>query len=98
MLKQAGVLKEKLDELNKHLADIQAQGSAGIDMVQVTMDGNGMIVKVALSDALLEEDKAVQESLIQAACNDASKKVKDAVATKQKELVGMPNLGDFPFK
>lgn len=98
ILKQAGEMKEKLEEFNKTLAKVHAKGTAGIDMVVITMDGNGMVVKVELSDALLKEDKDVQQSLIQAAFNDASKKVKDAVAEKQKSIVGMPSMGEFPFK
>ncbi|MBE8182570.1 MAG: YbaB/EbfC family nucleoid-associated protein [Candidatus Portiera sp.] len=98
IMKQAGDMKEKLEEFNKNLADIRVEASSGIDMVSVTMDGNGMIVKISLSDVLLKEDKAVQESLIQAALNDATKKVKEKVAEKQKSLIGLPSMMDFPFK
>lgn len=87
IIKRAGEMQEKLDEFNEQLSEIRVQGGAGIDMVLLTMDGHGIVIKLSLSDGLLKEDKAVQESLIQAAFNDASKKVKEEVAEKQKSLI-----------
>lgn len=98
IMKKAEDVKNKLEEFKKELSSIRVQGSAGIDMAIVNMDGNGLVVQLSLSEALLKESKEVQESLILSAVNDASQKVKQEVADKQKSLIGMPSMMDFPFK
>ena len=92
IMKQAGQMQAKMQELQEKLADLEATGEAGGGMVKVVMNGKGYVKAVAIERALIKEDEAeILEDLIAAAANDAKSKLEEQSAEQMKALTaGLP--------
>ncbi len=86
MMQQAQQMQENMQKAQEELANIEVTGSAGGDMVSVTMTCRHDIRKVHLDPSLMEDDKEVLEDLIAAAVNDAVRKVEK---TSQEKMSGL---------
>jgi hypothetical protein len=92
-MKQAQQMQAKMAELQEQLADLEVHGAAGGDMVQVTMNGKGVLRAVKIDPSLINADDAeVLEDLIVAAVNDAKRKVETRVSEEMQKLTGGLNL------
>ncbi len=89
----------KMQEMQAKMADMQeeiqnaiVEGSAGGDMVSLTMSGKGELKSLTIDPSLLNPDEAeILEDLIIAAHNDASARAEAAKAEKMQELTaGLP--------
>ncbi len=58
LYKKAQQMHNQLEGLQKSLADIPLQGSAGNGSVSITINGNGELLDIILSPTLLQPDKA----------------------------------------
>jgi DNA-binding YbaB/EbfC family protein len=95
MLKDLGKLQQTLKESQEKLAGIQVIGTAGGDMVSVTMNGTAEIQKVSIApEAVDTSDIEMLEDLILAACRDANSKLKDRLAQEVGSM-GLPLQGMF---
>jgi hypothetical protein len=93
IMKQAQQMQAKMAELQEQLADLEVHGAAGGDMVQVTMNGKGVLRAVKIDPSLINaDDAAVLEDLIVAAVNDAKRKVETRVSEEMQKLTGGLNL------
>ncbi|MEE9478927.1 MAG: YbaB/EbfC family nucleoid-associated protein [Kiloniellales bacterium] len=93
IMKQAQQMQAKMAELQEQLADLEVHGAAGGDMVQVTMNGKGVLRAVKIDPSLINaDDAAVLEDLIVAAVNDAKRKVEACVSEEMQKLTGGLNL------
>ncbi len=93
IMKQAQQMQAKMAELQEQLADLEVDGAAGGDMVQVTMNGKGVLRAVKIDPSLINADDAeVLEDLIVAAVNDAKGKVETLVSEEMQKLTGGLNL------
>ena len=93
IMKQAQQMQAKMAELQEQLADLEVDGAAGGDMVQVTMNGKGVLRAVKIDPSLINADDAeVLEDLIVAAVNDARRKVETRVSEEMQKLTGGLNL------
>ncbi len=93
IMKQAQQMQAKMAELQEQLADLEVDGAAGGDMVQVTMNGKGALRAVKIDPSLINADDAeVLEDLIVAAVNDAKGKVETLVSEEMQKLTGGLNL------
>ncbi|MEM8934873.1 MAG: YbaB/EbfC family nucleoid-associated protein [Pseudomonadota bacterium] len=92
LMKQAGEMQAKMQEMQEKIADIEATGEAGAGMVKITLNGKGYAKAVAIERALIKEDEAeILEDLIAAAINDAKSKIETATQEQMKSLTaGMP--------
>ena len=92
IMKQAGQMQAKMQELQEQIADLEATGEAGAGMVKITLNGKGYASAVAIERSLITPDDAeVLEDLIAAAINDAKSKLETQSAEKMKELTaGLP--------
>lgn len=92
MMKQAAGLQEKMQEMQERIAGMEAEGSAGAGLVNVTLNGKGYASKVVIDPAMFKEDeKEVLEDLITAAINDAKSKLEEASQTQLSSLTeGLP--------
>lgn len=97
IMKNAADIKKKMEDFKKEMSSWRITGEVGGGMVKVIMDGTGKVVKLEMSDELLKEERELQEALIQSAINLTSTKVKQEVADKQKQLMGIPGNIDIPF-
>jgi len=86
IMQQAQKMQENMQKAQEELAKIEVTGSAGGDMVSVTMTCRHDIRKVEIDPSLMNDDKEVLEDLIAAAVNDAVRKVEK---TSQEKMSGL---------
>ena len=101
ILKQAQQLQTRMSELQEQLGDLEVTGTAGGDMVRVTLNGRGEARAVKIDPTLAGPDEVeVLEDLVVAAINDAKAKVDSTAAEKMSELTGglqLPPGMKLPF-
>jgi nucleoid-associated protein EbfC len=94
MMQQA---QQMQDRLQKQMADMTVEATAGGGMVTVLVDGHKHLVRVTLDpEVVSKEDLDMLQDLIVAAVNDAHRKVDEALASQMKGLMGgmgLPGLG-----
>mgnify|MGYP001304440925 FL=1 len=76
ILDKAKELESKIKESQEKIKKIEAEGISGLNSVKVTLNGEGDITKIELSQEVLKEEKTIIEDLIMAAHNNAKSKLK----------------------
>ncbi len=92
MMKQAQKLQEQMQKAREELEDSLFDGTAGGDLVTVTLDGAKKIDSIRIKpEAVDPDDIEMLEDLLVAAFNDAYKQVEEM----EKELMpaGMDGFG-----
>ncbi len=101
LMKQAGAMQARLQEVQEKIAAMEVEGQAGGGMVKVTLNGKGYCKGVAIERALLNpDDGEVIEDLIAAAINDAKSKLEADAAAQMKSLtagLALPPGLKLPF-
>ena len=96
MKKQARQLQEQLSKMQEEMETLEVTGSAGNDLVQVTLSGEKELKKIVIKPECVDvEDIEGLQDLILAAFEDASKKIKEQ-SSADSLLQGLP-LGNLPF-
>ena len=90
ILNKAKELEAKMKESQEKIKNIQVQGISGANSVQVTLNGDGEMIKLEISPETIKEEKSIIEDLIVAAHNNAKAKLK----TKTSEEISKAT-GDF---
>tara|TARA_Y100000816_G_C26086538_1_gene573469 strand:- start:238 stop:558 length:321 start_codon:yes stop_codon:yes gene_type:complete len=100
ILKKARELEKKMKESQENLKKITATGISGGGSVKITLNGEGEMLKLELSDAILKEGKNMIEDLIIAAHNSAKTELKSKTSEEISKNAGGFGIGDFkwPFK
>ena len=80
ILDKAKELESKMKESQEKIKNLKVEGVSGSNSVKVTLSGESEMLKIDLSNEIMEEDKIIIEDLIVAAHNNAKIKLK----TKQK--------------
>jgi len=89
LMKQATQLQAKMAEMQAELDQVTVEGTAGGDMVSVTMSAKGDLKAVRIDDSLIKPgEKEIIEDLIVAAHADARRKAEALLADKMKSLTG----------
>ena len=76
ILDKAKEIEKKMKESQDKIKNIEVMGLSGADSVKVTLNGDGEMIKLEISDEILKEDKTIIEDLIMAAHNNAKSKLK----------------------
>jgi nucleoid-associated protein EbfC len=101
MMKQVQELQERMQAVQAKLENLSIEGRAGGGLVQVTLNGKGAMIALALDESLLKPgEKEILEDLMIAAHADARNKMEALVAEEMKELTGglpMPPGFQMPF-
>jgi DNA-binding YbaB/EbfC family protein len=92
LMEQAKNMQTKMQEVQKELEQTSVQGSAGGNMVTITLTGRYEIKKIYLDDDLLADEKSVIQDLIAAAFNDAVQKIEQTTRGKMSDLTKDMNL------
>ena len=71
ILDKAKEIEAKMKESQQKIKEIRVEGVSGSNSVRVTLDGEGEMQTIKLSDEIMQEDKAIIEDLIVAAHNNA---------------------------
>ena len=96
ILDKAKELEAKMKESQEKIKSIRVKGVSGSNSVKVTLDGEGEMQKIELSDEILKEDKAILEDLIVAAHNNAKSQLKSKTTEEISKATG--GLGIPGFK
>ena len=86
MMKQA---QQMQDRLQKQLAEMRVEATAGGGMVTVVMNGNKQVERLTLDpDVVSKEDVEMLQDLILAALADAHRKAEDAMKQQVGGMLG----------
>lgn len=99
-IKQAQELQEKIKRLQEDLVNKVAIGSAGGDMVKVTVNGKHEVIDVKIAKEVVNpDDVQMLEDLVIAAVNDAMRKIEDVIKEEMAKLTGGINIPglELPF-
>ena len=89
ILDKAKELEKKMKESQEKIKEINAEGISGSNSIKITLDGEGEMQKIQISDEVLKEKKSIIEDLIVAAHNNAKVQLK----TKTKEEISKATGG-----
>jgi len=89
MLKNLQSLQSGMQEMQGKLAEINVTGTAGGEMVRVSMNGQMVVTGVTIEpEAVDPEDIGMLEDLVRAAVSDAMAKVKEAIQQEVSSMTG----------
>ena len=99
LMKQAQKMQKQMEENQKALEEKEFTATAGGGAVEVTVSGKREIVKVKLSEEVVDpDDVEMLEDLIVAATNEALRQAEEAAASAMSALTGgLGGLGGFGF-
>ena len=93
MMKQAQQMQERLQ---KQMADLRVEATAGGGMVTVVLDGQKKVQQITIDpEVVSKDDVEMLQDLIVAAVNDAHRKVEEALQKQMSGLMGgmkMPGM------
>jgi DNA-binding YbaB/EbfC family protein len=90
LLKQAQQMQQALAAAQEELANSEVTGSAGGELVTVTLTGSGDIVDLTISPAAVDpEDVETLQDLVVAAFRDAQRAVNQLAATTMGPVTGL---------
>ncbi len=96
ILDKAKELEAKMKESQEKIKRIRVDGISGSNSVKVTLDGEGEMQKIEISDEILKEEKSIVEDLIVAAHNNAKAQLKSKTTEEISKATG--GLGIPGFK
>jgi len=86
MMRQA---KEMQDRLQKQMADVRVEATAGGGMVTVVMNGAKQVQSLVIDPAVVSKDDVeMLQDMIVAALNDAQRKVDERLGQSMSGLLG----------
>ena len=99
LMKQAQRMQRQMEESQKELEVKEFTAAAGGGAVEVTVTGKKEVVKVKLSEEVVDpDDIEMLEDLIMAATNEAMRQADDANAEVMNKMTGGLGLGGgLPF-
>ena len=81
--------KQLQEDLQRQVNSVTVEASAGGGMVTVKMNGQKQIVAVRIEkDVFANKDQEMLQDLVQAAVNEASRRVDEELANQMKNLAG----------
>jgi DNA-binding YbaB/EbfC family protein len=86
MMQQAQQMQERLQ---KQMAEMRIEASAGGGMVNVVVSGHKHVLEIKIDpEVISKDDVEMLQDLIVAAINDAHRKVDEALASQMQGLMG----------
>ena len=97
ILDKAKELEQKMKESQEKIKKIEVVGISGADSVKVTLNGEGEMIKLELSDQILKEEKTIIEDLIIAAHNNAKSQLKSKTTEEISKAAGGFGIPGFKW-
>ena len=97
ILEKAKELEAKMKESQDKIKKIEVIGVSGAESVKVTLNGNGEMINLDLSEEILKEDKVIIEDLISAAHNNAKSKLKSKTSEEITKATGEFGIPGFKW-
>mgnify|MGYP001336823141 FL=1 len=96
ILEKAKEVEAKMKESQEKIKQIEVIGVSGGDSVKVTLNGEGEMINLELSDAVIKEEKGIIVDLIRAAHSNAKNQLKSKTSEEISKATG--GLGIPGFK
>ena len=77
-----------MKESQEKIKSIKVEGISGSNSVKVTLNGDGEMIGIFISEDIMKEDKSVIEDLIVAAHNNAKEKLKSKTSEEISKVTG----------
>ena len=97
ILDKAKELEAKMRESQQKIKQIRVEGVSGSNSVTITLDGEGEMQTIKLSDEIMKEDKAIIEDLIVAAHNNAKAQLKLKTSEEISKAAGRFGIPGFKW-
>ena len=97
ILDKAKELEAKMKESQEKIKNIRVEGISGSKSVKITLDGEGEMQKIELSNEILKEEKSIVEDLIVAAHNNAREKLKSKTTEEISKATGGFGIPGFKW-
>ena len=97
ILDKAKELENKMKESQEKIKSIKVEGISGSNSVKVTLNGDGEMIGIFISDDIMKEDKSVVEDLIVAAHNNAKEKLKSKTSEEISKVTGGFGIPGFKW-
>ena len=90
-------LENKMKESQEKIKSIKVEGISGSNSVKVTLNGDGEMIGIFISEDIMKEDKSVIEDLIVAAHNNAKEKLKSKTSEEISKVTGGFGIPGFKW-
>ena len=97
ILDKAKELEAKMKESQQKIKEIRVVGVSGSNSVKITLDGEGEMQTIKLSDEIMKEDKNIIEDLIIAAHARAKAELKSKTTEEISKATGGFGIPGFKF-
>lgn len=87
LMQQAQAMKERMEYMQRGLAEQKVTASAGAGLVKATATGDLRLVSVEIDPAARAEDVGMLQDLVVAACNAALDKARDLAKDKMADIL-----------
>ena len=93
LMKQA---QQMQDQMQRQMASINVEGSAGGGMVKATMSGNKELLSITIDKQVVDpEDVEMLQDLVKAAVNEAARKVDEEMQSSMGAMTGGMKIPGF---
>ncbi len=97
ILEKAKEVEAKMKESQEKIKKIEISGVAGGDAVKVTLNGEGEMINLYLSDEVMREDKGIIVDLIRAAHSNAKIQLKSKTSEEISKATGDFGIPGFKW-
>ena len=97
ILDKAKELEAKMKESQEKIKQIEVVGNSGGDAIKVTLNGDGEMTNIQLSEEILKEEKSIIQDLITAAHNNAKSKLKSKTSEEISKATGGFGIPGFKW-
>ena len=86
-----------MKESQENIKKIRAEGISGSNSIKITLDGEGEMQKILISDETFKEEKSIVEDLIVAAHNNAKAQLKTKTSEEISKATGGFGIPGFKW-
>ena len=97
ILDKAKELEAKMKESQQKIKEIRVEGVSGSNSVKVTLNGDGEMTNIHLSEEILKEEKGIIQDLITAAHNNAKSQLKSKTSEEISKATGGFGIPGFKW-
>ena len=97
ILEKAREVEAKMKESQEKIKQIEFVGISGGDSVKVTLNGEGEMINLDLSDEIIKEEKGIIVDLIRAAHSNAKSQLKSKTSDEISKATGGFGIPGFKW-
>ena len=97
ILDKAKELEVQMKKSQEKIKNIQVEGISGVNSVKVTLNGEGEMINLEISNEILKDDKTIIEDLILAAHNNAKSQIKSKTSEEISKTAGGFGIPGFKW-